>query len=64
MLASFLFYMQRSLSLKIQSISLLKTKCEDVSLRAEVKYHIVWKLIVSGLVYFQKECVFILQIYT
>ena len=52
------------MSLKIQSISLLKTKCEDFSLRAEVKYQIVWKLIVSGLVYFQKECVFFLQIYT
>lgn len=64
MLASFLFDMQISLSLKIQSIPYLKTKCEDFSLRAEVMYQIVWKLIVSGFVYFQKECVFILQTYT
>ena len=40
------FDMQISLILKIQSISVKKSSCENLSLLAEAKCHAVWKMIV------------------
>ena len=45
-LVDFLFDMQLSLILKIQSLSVWKSSCENFSLLAEAKCHTVWKMIV------------------
>ena len=42
----FLFDMQISLILKIQSLYVWKLSCENFSLLAEAKCHTVWKMIV------------------
>ena len=42
----FLFDMQISLILKIQSLSLLWSSCENFRPLAEAKFHAVWKIIV------------------
>ena len=46
-LVDFLFDMQISLILKIQSLSVWKLSCENISLLAEAKCHTVWKMIVD-----------------
>ena len=45
-IVGFLFDMQISLILKIQSLSVWKSSCENFCLLAEAKYHAVWKMIV------------------
>ena len=45
-LVDFLFDMQISLILKIQSLYVWKSSCENFSLLAAAKCHIVWKMIV------------------